>query len=58
MAKRATKKANTGLVERDRLIALLGMAPEDRSTPENWYAATNTELRKWAIEDGRMTVDE
>jgi hypothetical protein len=63
MAKRTVKltkaemaKLAVEYVERDRLIALLGMAPEDRSSYDTRYCYTTGELRRDAIKEGLLAV--
>lgn len=48
-----TKREKRYLRFRDRLIRLLGLAPEDRSSPEERYAATTSEFHKWTREKYR-----
>lgn len=56
MARKNTKAEQARIdatnAERDKLIALLGMAPEDRSSADTRYAATPGELWTWARQDG------
>jgi len=59
MAKRVTKLSKVELAkleidnaERDLYIALLGMAPEDRSSRDSRYVCTTGELRGYAVKAG------
>ncbi len=47
-----TKVELLHLEVRDRLIRLLGMAPEDRSSPGERYCATNGEMEMYLKQDG------
>lgn len=53
---RLTAKEIAAYAERDRLIALLGMAPEDRSSADARYCATTGEMWSWAVKDGLVQV--
>lgn len=44
------------LMERDALISLLGLAPEDRSSAGSRYAFTTGEFRREAIADGLLSA--
>lgn len=56
MARKNTKAEQARLdannAERDKLIALLGMAPEDRTSAATRYAASTGELVVWARQEG------
>lgn len=43
--------------ERDKIIALLGMAPEDRLSPGERYVATTGELVGYAKREGKLPLD-
>ncbi len=45
-----TKREIAELAERDRLIALLGIPPEDRTSADTRYAMTTGEFRREAGE--------
>lgn len=51
-----TAAERRSLLERDALIALLGLAPEDRSSAGSRYAMTDGEFRREAIRDGLISA--